>query len=164
MITTLCKWLAQGNNSGRVSVVYHNLEMGQLMRSWNTHIKRCSVCCDASEKEPRKLPQFFSKQHHSSLFLLQTHKPWTYKLDGRVCQTGWEEHSSLLLPERSFKIQVAARTPRLSAFQKALYPDAGGELQNSHMVLEHILFIPIPDSSKVTTEVTFGPAVYVIPK
>lgn len=31
------------------------------------------------------------------------------------------------------------------------------------MVLEHILFIPIPDSNKVTTEETFGSAAYVVP-
>lgn len=32
------------------------------------------------------------------------------------------------------------------------------------MVLEHVLFIPVSDSNKVTTEVTFGSAVHGIPK
>lgn len=88
---------------------------------------------------------------------MKTSKFWTYKLHRKGGM------SQPLPPAGSFKIQAAACTSR-PALPKVLYPDTGSELQSLHTVLEHILFIPVPDSNKVTTEETLGSAVWAVPK
>lgn len=63
-------------------------------------------------------------------------------------------------PQGSFKIQIT------ECIRKALRKDAGTDqwFQNLHIVLYLILFIFTPHSNQITTEVTFGPVVFVIPK
>lgn len=55
------------------------------------------------------------------------------------------------------------RTGGPSASSEALYPVTGSDLESLHMVLEHTLFSPVPDSNKMTTAETFGSAVCVVP-
>lgn len=43
--------------------------------------------------------------------------------------------------------------------KKNPHPDAGSDGENLLMASEHVLFIPVPGSNKVTTKVTFGSAV-----
>lgn len=78
-------------------------------------------------------------------------------LEGGVRQDRRNTAASTLL-QRVLRFEYKVASPD-QCISENPHPDAGSDGETLRMVPEHVLFIPVPGSNKVTTKVTLGLAV-----